>query len=103
MRCYFNLCRKATHFGVAFSEAHLHCADTFFASARPVVTGETATKRNGQARSLQGCGAKLNSALALREARTVSTAPSTPGTGNHRIRSCPNSLLKILDRDGAGV
>ena len=41
-----------------------------------------------------GYGAKFNTALMYGEATTVSTAISTPGTGNHRIRSCVNSPLK---------
>ena len=37
---------------------------------------------------------KFSAALALREAAMVSSATSTPGTGNHRIRDCLNSPLK---------
>ena len=43
---------------------------------------------------------KFSAALALREATTVSSAPSTPGTGNHRIRDCLNSPLKLLCSGG---
>ena len=78
-------------------------------------------KRNGQARSLQGCVLKFSNALTLREAATVFSAPSnratkafaaftlceaamvlhapsTPGYRNMRIRSCPNSPLKKHER-----
>ena len=43
---------------------------------------------------------KFSAVLALREAAMVSSATSTPGTGNHRIRSSLNSPLKLLCSGG---
>lgn|GEM_PF-4827433 len=74
-------------------------------------------KRNGQARSIQGCVLKFSNAPTLREAATVFSAPSnratkafaaftlceaamvlhapsTPGYRNICIRRCPNAPLK---------
>ena len=45
---------------------------------------------------------KFSAALALREAAMVSSATSTPGTGNHRIRDCLNAPLKLLCSEGRG-
>ena len=78
-------------------------------------------KRNGQARSIQGCVLKFSNALTLREAATVFSAPSnratkafaaftlceaamvlhapsTPGYRNNRIRRCSKAPLKKRNR-----
>ena len=48
-----------------------------------------------------GCGETLYSALTQREATAVSSAASTPGNRNMRIRDCVNSPLKRIDFKGA--
>ena len=53
-----------------FSEAFLRRANTFFASARPVGAGKTATDGRSMI-APTGCGARLSIALALREATMV--------------------------------
>ena len=50
--------------------------------------------RNRQACSLHECGKKFSNALMQREAHTVLSVTSTPGSRNMRIRRCVNSQLK---------
>ena len=50
--------------------------------------------RNRQACSLQWCVLKLSTALTLREATTVSSAPSTPGNQRYAYQCKLNAPLK---------
>ena len=83
--------------------AQAHFSNSAFTLYRYVYCGiptggcrQNRGKRNGQACSLQWCAAKLSTALALREAHTVSSALSIPGKRKKCVGISLNAPLKPI-------